>query len=308
MARRLLLSLALLPLAACGLISAPMEALEGSLQRDDKVHARYGKDLNLVNVGDSRASVHSAWGSPRRTFPEYPEFDLYLVAKNSDQDIRVLPGDYNNLSRTSLYVMQVSYREEVVSDIRINRRLYRGSRRDFCDDDGWCAKMFTRHSVPGNDVITNPLVVAASEPGIAIESMVRRGACEIVVFPADSDSYWLNALVYAEVRYNQRPIGVFTADAFLRFQERPGDGTLQASKETRSGGGQLKVSDDAAFEFQCEAGGRTYISVGSTKTGFWAVNRGTHIAEVSESEALQRLSGLKEIRLPSAAHEATASQ
>lgn len=294
-------------LAGCGLISGPIAALENSLQRDDKIHARYGAPLELVTVGDSRESVRKAWGSPRPTFPVYPEFDLYLVVRSSDGSLRVLPGEYDKLGRTSLYLMRTSYAGGRVSENRVFGSNSPGSRRDWCDPHGECGEIFIRHSV-SRDTVTNPLIIATRQPGFDTAPAAPRGACEFIVFPSDDDPYWLNALQYAEIRQNRRPVGIMTADTFLRLSSSPGHSNVQASWESWGGGGTLAENSNAGLDVQCLPGQRRYLSVGPVKTGFWMINRGIQVTEAVEANALERLAVLREVRLPSGEPEAAVSQ
>ena len=286
--------------AGCAVVTAPYDALEKRLQRDDDVYQKHGVDLDEVRIGYSRDTVYEVWGEPRRTTPRYRDIDIYLAVRNDSGAWRVLPGDYNDLKRTTPLVVQLSYVDEHVNAIHLFDQTAYGNSRRWCDDVRLCAELFPFHSGDGDPA--NPLIVTSRGSGFD-DRPVSEGRCEVVVFVSAADPDWSNRVNFLELRKDGQPMGYIVPDSYHVSSYEPGPLTLSVwpNVDYRGVIGYRSKSDWANdIALDCTERSRLFVQAGPQDRGFWMLDPGVELVMLDADRARDLLSDKRPI-LPSTA-------
>ena len=292
MLRLALILITSLALSACSVLRAPMSMVEDRLQRNDDVFNRYGMDLDRIVIGDSRQTVHDLWGAPRNTQPSYPGFDVYLGIRNSEGHWRVLPGDYNDLKRTTPLIVQVSYVDDFVNAIFLFGQDAYGNSRAWCDDARHCAELFPYHLADGTAPPVNPMVVTVREPGFAPDVEPGEAQCELVVFPASGNEGWDRRLNFFELVISDRPKGFLSAGTYHVSRHAPGSLALSVWPNFEYSGDVKRESRDSwknELDVDCQTGQRYFVEVSPEQGGLFTLDPGLRLSMLDEATALPSL-------------------
>ncbi|MEM9400893.1 MAG: hypothetical protein AAGA44_00255 [Pseudomonadota bacterium] len=284
--------LSTLALSACGVLSAPVSLVEDRLQRNDDVYNRYGLDLDRVTIGDARQTAHDYWGVPRTTQPSYTDFDVYLGIRNSAGDWRVLPGDYNDLKRTTPVIVQVNYVDDYVNAIFLFGQDAFGNRRAWCDDSSHCAELFPYHVAGDDDAPANPLVVTVRDPGFEQASPLDRQHCELVVFATTGKQGWDRRLNFFELVIGERSAGFLSPGAYHVSRHTAGtvDLTVWPNFDYRGDiQREARESWRNSQSVDCQAGARFFVEVIPESGGLFTLDPGLRLSMRDEAAAVAAL-------------------
>ncbi len=292
MLRPALILLTSLALSACSVLRAPVSMVEDRLQRNDDVFNRHGIQLDRIAIGDSRQTVHELWGTPRNTQPSYRDFDVYLGIRNSQGDWRVLPGDYNELKRTTPLIVQVSYVDDFVNAIFLFGQDAYGNSRAWCDDTRHCAELFPYHLAGDEALPVNPLVVTVREPGFTPVTVPANNQCELVVFAGAGDKGWDRRLNFLELVVADQQKGFLSAGTYHVSHHLAGRLSLNVWPNFDYSGSVEREARDSwqnELDIDCEAGHRHFVEVTPEQGGLFTLDPGLQLWIRDEASAMSAL-------------------
>jgi len=280
----------------CSVLSASYRAVEERLQRDDVVFEQHGVALERVQVGDARSTVHEVWGQPRRTKPRYDDIEIYLALRNESDDWRVLPGEYNDLQRTTPLVVKLTYVDDHVTAVHLIGQAAYGNSRRWCDDISRCGELFPFHVSDSHGALSTPFILTTSRSGFDARP-VRRDRCEIVVFPgAAVQSPHIN---FIELRAGGDTIAYMGAETYHVSTHRVGPVELSAwPNDDYRGVVEYRDKADAynTLTVDCAGGERRFVQVALLERGFLSSDVGVRLLELSEADGRNAVSGKRAIR------------